>query len=128
MLSEEACVSYGFALTVQAHLDEALSELGKNYRVGKFVSAVRGMTEWSSGAHHPGRRSRSQAIGCSSSPSTQRPSSARPLRTPSAGLSRSHEEREFEDGEHKARPLDTVMGRDVYVDPEPARRAGHERQ
>jgi hypothetical protein len=26
-----------------------------------------------------------------------------------------HEEREFEDGEHKARPLDTVMGRDVYV-------------
>jgi ribose-phosphate pyrophosphokinase len=27
----------------------------------------------------------------------------------------SHEEREFEDGEHKARPLDTVAGRDVYV-------------
>jgi ribose-phosphate pyrophosphokinase len=26
-----------------------------------------------------------------------------------------HEEREFEDGEHKARPLDTVMGRNVYV-------------
>jgi ribose-phosphate pyrophosphokinase len=26
-----------------------------------------------------------------------------------------HEEREFEDGEHKTRPLDTVMGRDVYV-------------
>jgi len=26
-----------------------------------------------------------------------------------------HEEREFEDGEHKARPLDTVAGRDVYV-------------
>jgi ribose-phosphate pyrophosphokinase len=26
-----------------------------------------------------------------------------------------HEEREFEDGEHKARPLDTVTGRDVYV-------------
>jgi ribose-phosphate pyrophosphokinase len=27
----------------------------------------------------------------------------------------SHEEREFEDGEHKARPLDPVAGRDVYV-------------
>jgi len=27
----------------------------------------------------------------------------------------SHEEREFEDGEHKARPLDTVRGTDVYV-------------
>jgi ribose-phosphate pyrophosphokinase len=26
-----------------------------------------------------------------------------------------HEEREFEDGEHKARPLDPVIGRDVYV-------------
>ena len=26
-----------------------------------------------------------------------------------------HEEREFEDGEHKARPLETVRGRDVYV-------------
>jgi ribose-phosphate pyrophosphokinase len=26
-----------------------------------------------------------------------------------------HEEREFEDGEHKARPLDVVAGRDVYV-------------
>jgi ribose-phosphate pyrophosphokinase len=26
-----------------------------------------------------------------------------------------HEEREFEDGEHKARPLDTVRGADVYV-------------
>jgi ribose-phosphate pyrophosphokinase len=26
-----------------------------------------------------------------------------------------HEEREFEDGEHKARPLDTVEGADVYV-------------
>lgn len=26
-----------------------------------------------------------------------------------------HEEREFEDGEHKARPLDTVSGTDVYV-------------
>lgn len=26
-----------------------------------------------------------------------------------------HEEREFEDGEHKARPLATVRGRDVYV-------------
>jgi len=26
-----------------------------------------------------------------------------------------HEEREFEDGEHKARPLDTVTGADVYV-------------
>ncbi|MBW8372321.1 MAG: ribose-phosphate pyrophosphokinase [Thiobacillus sp.] len=26
-----------------------------------------------------------------------------------------HEEREFEDGEHKARPLDNVRGRDVYV-------------
>ncbi|HZD91570.1 MAG TPA: ribose-phosphate diphosphokinase [Pseudolabrys sp.] len=26
-----------------------------------------------------------------------------------------HEEREFEDGEHKARPLDGVAGRDVYV-------------
>lgn len=26
-----------------------------------------------------------------------------------------HEEREFEDGEHKARPLDVVSGRDVYV-------------
>jgi ribose-phosphate pyrophosphokinase len=26
-----------------------------------------------------------------------------------------HEEREFEDGEHKARPLDTVNGADVYV-------------
>jgi ribose-phosphate pyrophosphokinase len=26
-----------------------------------------------------------------------------------------HEEREFEDGEHKARPLDTVTGRDAYV-------------
>jgi ribose-phosphate pyrophosphokinase len=27
----------------------------------------------------------------------------------------SHEEREFEDGEHKARPLDNVRGTDVYV-------------
>jgi ribose-phosphate pyrophosphokinase len=27
----------------------------------------------------------------------------------------SHEEREFEDGEHKARPLDNVRGADVYV-------------
>jgi ribose-phosphate pyrophosphokinase len=27
----------------------------------------------------------------------------------------SHEEREFEDGEHKARPLDPVIGQDVYV-------------
>ncbi len=26
-----------------------------------------------------------------------------------------HEEREFEDGEHKARPLDAVQGQDVYV-------------
>lgn len=26
-----------------------------------------------------------------------------------------HEEREFEDGEHKARPLDAVNGADVYV-------------
>ena len=26
-----------------------------------------------------------------------------------------HEEREFEDGEHKARPLDTVNGADVYA-------------
>jgi ribose-phosphate pyrophosphokinase len=26
-----------------------------------------------------------------------------------------HEEREFEDGEHKARPLISVRGRDVYV-------------
>ena len=26
-----------------------------------------------------------------------------------------HEEREFEDGEHKARPLDPVIGKDVYV-------------
>ena len=26
-----------------------------------------------------------------------------------------HEEREFEDGEHKARPLDTVRGADIYV-------------
>jgi ribose-phosphate pyrophosphokinase len=26
-----------------------------------------------------------------------------------------HEEREFEDGEHKARPLDPVMGQDVFV-------------
>jgi ribose-phosphate pyrophosphokinase len=26
-----------------------------------------------------------------------------------------HEEREFEDGEHKARPLDTVTGSDIYV-------------
>ena len=26
-----------------------------------------------------------------------------------------HEEREFEDGEHKVRPLDTVDGADVYV-------------
>ncbi len=26
-----------------------------------------------------------------------------------------HEEREFEDGEHKARPLENVRGRDVYV-------------
>jgi ribose-phosphate pyrophosphokinase len=26
-----------------------------------------------------------------------------------------HEERDFEDGEHKARPLETVRGRDVYV-------------
>jgi ribose-phosphate pyrophosphokinase len=26
-----------------------------------------------------------------------------------------HEEREFEDGEHKARPLDPVTGKDVYV-------------
>jgi ribose-phosphate pyrophosphokinase len=28
---------------------------------------------------------------------------------------KSHEEREFEDGEHKARPLDAVNGADVYV-------------
>lgn len=36
---------------------------------------------------------------------------ARPL-----GLSlASHEEREFEDGEHKARPLESVRGKDVYV-------------
>ena len=27
----------------------------------------------------------------------------------------SHEEREFEDGEHKARPLDSVTGADVYI-------------
>jgi ribose-phosphate pyrophosphokinase len=27
----------------------------------------------------------------------------------------SHEERDFEDGEHKARPLDNVRGTDVYV-------------
>ncbi len=27
----------------------------------------------------------------------------------------SHEEREFEDGEHKARPLETVAGADVYI-------------
>ncbi|HSJ80246.1 MAG TPA: ribose-phosphate pyrophosphokinase-like domain-containing protein, partial [Thiobacillus sp.] len=27
----------------------------------------------------------------------------------------SHEEREFEDGEHKARPLENVRGKDVYV-------------
>jgi ribose-phosphate pyrophosphokinase len=27
----------------------------------------------------------------------------------------SHEERDFEDGEHKARPLESVRGRDVYV-------------
>ena len=27
----------------------------------------------------------------------------------------SHEEREFEDGEHKARPLESVRGEDVYV-------------
>jgi phosphoribosylpyrophosphate synthetase len=26
-----------------------------------------------------------------------------------------HEERDFEDGEHKARPLTSVRGRDVYV-------------
>ena len=26
-----------------------------------------------------------------------------------------HEERDFEDGEHKARPLTAVRGRDVYV-------------
>jgi len=26
-----------------------------------------------------------------------------------------HEEREFEDGEHKARPLESVRGRDVFV-------------
>ena len=26
-----------------------------------------------------------------------------------------HEERDFEDGEHKARPLDPVLGQDVYV-------------
>src|SRR6516162_5660928 len=26
-----------------------------------------------------------------------------------------HEEREFEDGEHKARPLEPVTGQDVYV-------------
>ena len=26
-----------------------------------------------------------------------------------------HEERDFEDGEHKARPLDDVSGADVYV-------------
>lgn len=31
-----------------------------------------------------------------------------------AGLS-AHEEREFEDGEHKARPLESVRGRDAYV-------------
>lgn len=39
-------------------------------------------------------------------------------RTVAAALSvplAAHEEREFEDGEHKARPLDAVAGNDVYV-------------
>jgi ribose-phosphate pyrophosphokinase len=36
---------------------------------------------------------------------------ARQLGKPLAG----HEEREFEDGEHKARPLESVRGKDVYV-------------
>ena len=36
---------------------------------------------------------------------------ARELGTPLAA----HEEREFEDGEHKTRPLENVRGRDVYV-------------
>jgi ribose-phosphate pyrophosphokinase len=36
---------------------------------------------------------------------------AEQLALPLAG----HEEREFEDGEHKARPLESVRGRDVYV-------------
>ena len=31
-----------------------------------------------------------------------------------------HEEREFEDGEHKARPLNSVEGADAYVIPKPA--------
>jgi phosphoribosylpyrophosphate synthetase len=32
-----------------------------------------------------------------------------------------HEEREFEDGEHKARPLEAVRGADVFADPSRAR-------
>ncbi len=39
-----------------------------------------------------------------------------------------HEEREFEDGEHKARPLDPVRRRRRLCDPEPARRSVAERQ
>lgn len=43
-----------------------------------------------------------------------RPNGERVARSLALALS-SHEEREFEDGEHKARLLESVRGRDVYV-------------
>lgn len=39
-----------------------------------------------------------------------------------------HEEREFEDGEHKTRPLEAVRGADVFFAAKPPRRTGAERQ
>ena len=45
---------------------------------------------------------------------TSRPCGERVAAALGLTLSR-HEEREFEDGEHKARPLESVRGRDVYV-------------
>ena len=39
-----------------------------------------------------------------------------------------HEEREFEDGEHKARPLENVRGKDVYVIQSLHGEPRHERQ
>ena len=45
----------------------------------------------------------------------RRPISAAPSRRNYGYRSAPHEEREFEDGEHKARPLDSVEGADAYV-------------
>ena len=45
----------------------------------------------------------------------RRPSSAPQSRPPWTGPLAAHEEREFEDGEHKTRPLEAVRGADVFV-------------